>query len=29
MSIAAIRHVLDPIDIPPRELRGIIEATAP
>jgi len=26
MSVAAIRHFLDLIDIPPRELRGIIEA---
>ena len=27
MSVAAIRHFLDLIDIPPRELRGIIEAS--
>ena len=26
MSVAAIRHFLDLIDIPPRELSGIIEA---
>jgi hypothetical protein len=29
MSVAAIRHFLDLIDIPPRELSGIIEASAP
>ena len=27
MSVAAIRHFLDLIDIPPRELSGIIEAS--
>jgi ornithine carbamoyltransferase len=27
MSVAAIRHLLDLIDIPPRELGGIIEAS--
>ena len=27
MSVAAVRHFLDLIDIPPRELSGIIEAS--
>ena len=27
MSVAAIRHFLDLIDIPPRELSGLIEAS--
>lgn len=27
MNVAAIRHFLDLIDIPPRELSGIIEAS--